>query len=529
MGYVVFGLYGPTLDAGKGKRRWERWRPTVSIVQHSDLLVDRLELLVTERYRGDAAFVLDDVKSVSPETEVRLHQVEMADPWDFEEVFGALHGFTQAYDFDDDEAYLVHITTGTHVAQICLFLLTEARYFPARLLQTSPSRSKRSDVRGAYQLIDLDLSRYDAIATRFQNETMESRAFLKSGIATRNQRFNRMIDEIELVAMRSAAPILLMGPTGAGKSQLAKRLYELKRSKRQVSGEFVEINCSTIRGEGAMSALFGHTRGAFTGALSERSGLLRKADQGVLFLDEIGELGSDEQAMLLRALEDGRFLPLGSDREAESAFQLIAGTNRDLWQSVTEGRFREDLLARINTWSFELPPLRDRLEDLEPNLQYELAKYSQRHGVRVRFNKEAYRRFLKFSLSPDALWRSNFRDLNAAVQRMATLAPAGRITEEVVINEVARLRRHWRGGNRHQDLLHIWFSDDELAQIDHFDRVQLAEVIRVCQESPSLSQAGRILFNASRQRKASSNDADRLRKYLLRFGLHPSRLGKERE
>src|SRR5690606_17169261 len=119
------------------------------------------------------------------------------------------------------------------------------------------------------------------------------------------------------------------GPTGAGKSQLASRIYELKKRRRQVEGAFVEVNCATLRGDGAMSALFGHRRGAFTGAVTARRGLLKEADNGVLFLDEIGELGLDEQAMLLRAVEEGHFFPVGSDREESSHFQLITGTNRD--------------------------------------------------------------------------------------------------------------------------------------------------------------------------------------------------------
>src|SRR4029077_5505398 len=108
----------------------------------------------------------------------------------------------------------------------------------------------------------------------------------------------------------------------------------LKRTGHQVKGDFIEVNCATIRGDAAMSALFGHVKGAFTGAVNARPGLLRTADDGMLFLDEIGELGGDEQAMLLRALEEKVFLPLGSDKETRSDFQLIAGTNRDLLAHV---------------------------------------------------------------------------------------------------------------------------------------------------------------------------------------------------
>src|SRR5207244_2603721 len=141
------------------------------------------------------------------------------------------------------------------------------------------------------KIIDLDLSRYDRIASRFQQEQREGVSYLKGGIETRNAAFNRLIDRIEQVAIATRDPLLLMGPTGAGKSRLARRIYELKKARHLIKGAFIDVNCATLRGDGATSALFGHVQGAFTGALKDRSGLLRSADGGVLFLDEIGELG----------------------------------------------------------------------------------------------------------------------------------------------------------------------------------------------------------------------------------------------
>lgn len=518
---MVLGLLGPVLDQGKGPTRWERWRPSVSVCQYEDLLVSRFELLHDLKFCALCKQITADVKSVSPETEVREHVMQFEDAWDFEDVYGALHDFARSYPFNpDEEEYLVHITTGTHVAQICLFLLTEARYFPARLLQTAPP-PKWGTGPGSYDIVDLDLSRYDRLASRFAREQEESTSMLKSGIETRNERFNRLIERIERVAISSKAPILLTGPTGAGKSLLARRVYELKKSRRQLSGAFVEVNCATIRGDGAMSALFGHKRGAFTGAVADRPGLLRAADGGLLFLDEVAELGPDEQAMLLRSLEDKRFLPVGSDKEQQSDFQLIAGTNCDLKTVVAEGHFREDLLARINLWTFDLPPLRERREDIEPNLRYELEQFARRSGAKVTFNKEAQERFVKFATGPEATWAGNFRDLNAAVTRMATLAGGGRITLDVVEEEIARLREQWQSVKDDDctPVLQRHLSAHQLEAIDPFDRVQLAEVIRTCESARSLSEAGRKLFSASRQRKGSANDADRLRKYLARYGL----------
>ncbi len=517
---VAFGFVGTVLDfAGRGHQRWEKWRPSVGLCQQQDLVIHRLELLHDARSRSLFERLRQDIAAVSPETEVKGVEIELRNPWDFEEVYATLHDFASGYAFDPEaEDYLIHITTGTHVAQICWFLLAEAHYLPARLVQTSPPRKKGpGDVGGSYAIIDLDLSRYDRIASRFAVERARTTSFLKSGIATRNPRFNRMIEQIEQVAVRSRAPILLCGPTGAGKSFLARRIFELKKARQRLAGRFVEINCATLRGDGAMSALFGHVKGAFTGAQGERAGLLKSADGGLLFLDEIGELGLDEQAMLLKAIEEKRFFPVGSDREVASDFQLIAGTVRDLRQWVAEGRFREDLYARINLWTFELPGLAERREDIEPNLDFELERFARENGQLVRFTTEARRAWLDFATSTQARWTGNFRELSASVTRMATLAEAGRIGGAGVADELARLHQAWQGPSQTSSLEQLLGSD--AGQLDLFDRLQLEQVIGVCRQCASLSEAGRRLFEVSRQQKASSNDADRLRKYLARFGL----------
>ena len=514
---VAIGLLGTAIDGPLKNVRWERWRPSVSLCQQDDLVVDRFELLHPPDAKPLARTIAEDIATVSPETTVNLRPLPVRDPWNFEEVYAALHEFARSYPWNvEAEDYLVHITTGTHVAQICLFLLTETRHLPAKLIQTSPGRGA-DFVKGMYSIVDLDLSNYDAIHARFREEQRDAASFLKSGIATRSAEFNRLIERIEQVATHSREPLLLMGPTGAGKSRLARRIFELKRAKHQVAGEFVEVNCATLRGEAAMSALFGHVKGAFTGALRDRPGLLRAANRGILFLDEIGELGLDEQAMLLRALEEKVFFPLGADREVKSDFTLIAGTNRDLADMVRERRFREDLLARIDLWTFALPGLRDRREDIEPNLDFELDQFARRTGSSVRFNREARERFLSFATSPSAPWPANFRDLSGAVIRMATLARGGRITTGIVDEEIARLRGMWQP--RVKSSISGLLDDAALQALDAFDRVQLEHVVEVVRRSRSLSEAGRQLFGASRQQKTSANDADRVRKYLARFGL----------
>lgn len=521
---VVIGFVGTKLDSGKGSARWERWRPSIAITQRQDLVVDRFELLYSGQFADLARAVAVDIGVVSPETQVVLRDLPMADPWDFEQVYAALFDFARAYPFDpDNEEYWVHITTGTHVVQICLFLMTEAFYFPGKLLQTSPPRRQSAGEPGSYALIDLDLSRYDRIAQRFSRERQEGVDFLKSGIATRNGRFNTMIEEIERVAIKSRSPMLLMGPTGAGKSMLARRVFELKKARHQLDGRFVEINCATLHGDGAPSTLFGHVKGSFTGAAADRPGLLRAAHRGLLFLDEIGELGLDEQAMLLKAIEEKRFFPVGSDHETQSDFQLIAGTNRDLSQEVARGRFRDDLFARINLWTYALPGLTERPEDIEPNIDYLLEQAGAEHGQISRFNKEARERYMRFAMSPNAVWSGNFRDLSASVTRMVTLAEAGRIGDAIVADEIARLTRLWRhhvAYTEKQDVdLETLLPSQATANLDLFDALQLRAVIGVCRASRSISDAGRKLYAVSRDAKVKPNDADRLKKYLARFGL----------
>ncbi len=518
---VVIGLLGPRLDDGFSKKRWDRWRPSVSLGQQEDLAVDRVELLHESRFTELAERVAADIRQVSPATTVNLHQVAWKDAWDLEQTYAALHDWALAYPFKPErEDYLVHITTGTHIAQIVLFLLTEARYFPGRLIQTMPPSGRDASPR--HTLIDLDLSRYDGLAGRFRNESRAAVGVLKNGIETRNASFNRLMDRLEHVVLNSTAPLLLTGPSGAGKTQLANRIHALRKQRRLIKGDLVSVNCATLRGDQAMGALFGHVRGAFTGATGDRPGLLRQADGGMLFLDEIGELGLDEQAMLLRAIEEKVFLPVGSDREVSSSFQLVAGTNRDLHVRTAEGRFRADLLARINLWSFELPGLAQRPEDLEPNLDFELARVSAATNTNVTLSREARTAFLQFARSPEAVWTGNFRDLGGAVTRMATLAQGGRISVQDVREEAERLLTQWRPvamARSGPDVVDRLLGKGAPAEVDLFDRAQLATVLTVCANARSLADAGRQLFAVSRAQRTSVNDSDRLRKYLARFGL----------
>ena len=512
---VVLSFLGTQKDVGKRRQ----WKPTRSLVQHDDFKVDRLELLYDMKFHRLAIQVKAEIEEISPTTEVMLVNMDLDDPWDFQEVYGKLFDFARAYGFDEDrEQYHVHLTTGTHVAQICWFLLTESRHVPAQLVQTGPPG--REETVPKLDIIDLDLSRYNALQQRFDELSREYSSHLKGGIETKSAAYNELIDRIELIAGSSNEPILLLGETGTGKSELAERIYNLKIDRRRIKGRLVHVNCATLNGSDALATLFGQRRSHIGVAGSERAGLLREADGGILFLDEIDELGLNEQSVILHAIENGRYYPLGSDHEVTSRFQVIAGANRDLRSMCADGKFRPDLLARIGMWTFRLPALRDRKEDIEPNLIYELAKTERDLGTQVGFNSDAKENYMRFCASPGTPWPGNFRDFSGSIRRMCTLAPRGRITRVMVDAEIDYLRENWRNSDANDDLRVVEEVLPEQAHdIYPFDLVQLAHVIRVSRNSTSLSSAGRKLFAVSREKRTTRNDADRLKKYLARFGL----------
>ena len=530
---VVIGWLGSEKDKGAEERRWKKWRPTVSLFQHDDLSFDRFELLYQTQSEDLMKVIAADIKEVSPKTSVRPHLIDFDDPWNFPEVYQILYKLVSEYDFDcESEDYFLHLTTGTHVSQICMFLLAEAKIFPGKLIQTSPVNNPKpsKEKSGRYEIVDLGHNDFDRIRSRvhFEEQSRENISYLKDSIDTRNNEFNTLIEVMERVAVQSTEPILLLGPTGAGKTKLARRIYDLKSSNKKGFGDFVKVNCATIKGDGAMSALFGHIKGSYTGAIEKRLGLLLSANNGVLFLDEIAELGAGEQAMLLHALEEKQFLPYGADTHKDSDFQLIAGTNANLYELVEQKLFREDLLARLEHWKFILPGLKNRREDIKPNIDFELQQLTIRRKQAVSFTPKAKSNFIEFAVSPAAVWKRNFRDLSRAIDRMATLSPYGRITVEIVEREILELRESWVEPSSIQPkkLAERLLTEEQLNGIDDFDLIQLEAVLGVCCKSRTIADAAKILFSKSLMLKKSKNDSDRLSKYLLKYKIEWSQIQK---
>jgi two-component system response regulator HydG len=229
----------------------------------------------------------------------------------------------------------------------------------------------------------------------------------------------RNIYNMALRVAGTDANVLVSGESGTGKELIASSIhYHGARSQRL----FLAINCAALAENLLESQLFGHTRGAFTGAWQTQHGLLEEADGGTLFLDEIGELSLGLQAKLLRVLENGEFLPVGATRPKRTDVRFIAATNKDLERETKAGRFREDLYYRLNVVNLKLPPLRERQEEIEPLVDYFMHRASQKIGRPIS------------GLNPDALaalkqyaWPGNVRELENIIERATILCSGDRI------------------------------------------------------------------------------------------------------
>jgi DNA-binding NtrC family response regulator len=221
-------------------------------------------------------------------------------------------------------------------------------------------------------------------------------------------------------AAASHIPVLIEGESGVGKELIARAI---QGESERAGKHFVTVNCGAIPENLVESILFGHEKGSFTGAVDRRIGKFQEADQGTLFLDEVGELPLDAQVKLLRALQDGEIDPVGSKKPVKVDFRLISATNRDMIQLVKDGRFREDLYYRLNVFPIWVPPLRERLEDLPELAHHFLVRFAAEEGKRVdAISDDAMRLLAAYS------WPGNVRQLENAIFRALVLADGPELT-----------------------------------------------------------------------------------------------------
>ena len=250
-----------------------------------------------------------------------------------------------------------------------------------------------------------------------------SRPVDDDGIITQNPRMRELLDKLPLVAAARAS-VLLLGESGTGKDLIARAIH---RHSPRAGKPFVPLNCAAVPESLLESELFGHVRGAFTGAVKDHLGLIRAADGGTLFLDEIGDMPLELQPRLLRTLEERRVTPVGSTQAVEVDIRLISATHRQLPELARDGRFRSDLMYRINTVVLEVMPLRERPEDIVLLAQHFLETMAAELGRGAHsFAPEALERLVA------SQWPGNVRQLRNVVEQAVTLATSPVIPEDLI-------------------------------------------------------------------------------------------------
>jgi DNA-binding NtrC family response regulator len=233
-----------------------------------------------------------------------------------------------------------------------------------------------------------------------------------------SEAMRRLAQLVARVAPRDVT-VLVTGESGTGKERVAEALW---RASRRAGKAFVRFNCAALTPELAEAELFGHARGAFTGAVRSRPGLFGEADGGTILLDEVGELAPGAQAKLLRVLQEGEVRPLGEDRPRKIDVRVVASTHRDLKELVAKGAFREDLYYRLNVVMLRVPPLRERPEDVPVLARHFLDRFAERFGVKKLPPSDV----LLARLAAHA-WPGNVRELEHALESMVALSPEGEL------------------------------------------------------------------------------------------------------
>ncbi|NIM19803.1 MAG: AAA domain-containing protein [Candidatus Latescibacteria bacterium] len=293
-------------------------------------------------------------------------------------------------------------------------------------------KSEEILTRERHEAVDYYYSRpidHVAFEAALRHRTDLARLKASTGIIGRAPAIEEIVEAILQVGP-TEVPILIEGESGTGKDVIARTIHLASRRK---GGPFEAINCASLA-EGVLeSELFGHEKGAFTGAVARREGLFERADRGTVFLDEVGEMSPNMQVRLLRVLESGEVLRVGGIKSFRVDIRIIAATNRNLGEAVREGKFRQDLYYRLKGVNLHLPPLRDRKEDIPHLVDQFILQASARHGKDVKgVESGALRRISEYS------WPGNIRELRNLIDTLVVLSSTQKIAAELVASQLAK-------------------------------------------------------------------------------------------
>ncbi|MCC5806651.1 MAG: sigma 54-interacting transcriptional regulator [Opitutales bacterium] len=417
-----------THDPGQPGSTEEAYRPgpVLSVVAEREW--DAVYLFSTPRMVDHTRQTEERIRRMRPECRVEIVDAPLSDPTNYAGIFNQLRkGFGKISKQHPDGHYFISVSSGTPHMHAAWLLLAASGEIPATLLQVDPPEFVRE---GKSRLREIDFSRREfprisreemghlAATDKDDLDSTLLAACREIGLVGGDARFYDALRRAAVLAGYPDSHVLLLGETGAGKEYFSKIIHRLSPRRRR---EMVVVNCSSIPENLFESQLFGHRKGAFTGAITDHKGKFQTADGGILFLDEIGELPVGVQAKLLRALEQGEIEPLGQTKPIKVNVQVVAATNRNLRKMVAEGTFREDLYQRF-TATVQIPPLRERRTDIPTLATFMLDAWNRKNGGSRRLSTSALRALAEHP------WPGNVRELRKVIEQSAMFARSDRIT-----------------------------------------------------------------------------------------------------
>jgi DNA-binding NtrC family response regulator len=317
---------------------------------------------------------------------------------------------------------------------------------------------KPFSIKEVYLKIEKALSQQSLVSENiFLKEEIKNRFGRLIGSSAKMQEIYQLIEKVS----KSSSPVIILGESGTGKELVAREIHDRSARKER---PFVPVNCAALA-EGVLeSELFGHEKGAFTGAVSQKKGRFELADNGTLFLDEIGELPLNIQVKLLRALQEQEFERVGGTKSIKVDVRIIAATNKDLKKAIENGKFREDLFYRINVVPITLPPLRDRREDISELMAYFLQRYNKELHKDIKFSANTMGILTAYN------WHGNVRELENVIERIVVLADKAVVEPDDLPKEF--IAGASEAVSKQKGLL--------ISEIEAIERERIKEVLKQC-------------------------------------------------
>ena len=472
----------------------ERPGPVLTLLANERF--DVLHILHQSGHASRKAAMERALAELHPDLRVEFHLVELTDPRSYDELFTGVRAVcrqVREMHGEKDVAYGIHLSPGTPQMHATWILITQTGIFPATTFQTTEV-ADRPPAEAVTIPFDLDVEvvqpALDSMQAEVRTLSLE-RAIEESAFKALIHRSDAMRTVIgkALQLARLNISVLIVGPSGTGKELLARGVHF---SSPRANRPFVAVNCGAFPETLIEAELFGHERGAFTGAAGRRKGLFEQANSGTLFLDEIGELPLHLQPRLLRAVEQGVIRRIGGEDDISVDVRIIAATNVDLRQRVADGGFRQDLFYRLNEVMLTLPSLSERPSDIEVLADHFVRRFNDEFaGTDPEYTPKtlgtgAKRALLSFP------WPGNVRQLSNVIRRVLALAEGDRIERRDIVAALGMGPQ----SSTDQMLAALSLPDDGFRIVEFLEQIEMQLIQQACRESRTIAEASaRLGYN----------------------------------